>query len=377
MLSPQTLVSVYGAVLDDSLWQPALDQLAGDLDAASALIIHSEVQDNIPFRINLGSQVWADIEPEQIEFFEREYGHYEAEAWAYLQQAAAGTIAYDTDFLAAAELSERPDYQYSVENFGLRHRIGVRLNGNRAWFDALTFQYPSDLSAAPESARVLLPQIAPHVAKATECGRMFRTLRNRYQAALAALDHVAIGLCVVTSRAEVVVQNQTASEILSNSSGLQRRSDGVLYCQSNADLFAEAVRRCASTAAGSSGATEVLLATNAKNEGANLLLEVSPLNDQSGEIDKGLSAALVTIIDPTKTESLDTSRVALAWELSDAEAAVLHMLVRGDTNGEMADKRNVSVETVKSQVRSVYNKTGAHKRSGLIRLVARTSPPIR
>ena len=376
-MSPQTLVSIYGAILDDNFWQPALDSLVGQLDAAAATLIHSEVQDNVPFRINLGSQLWADLTPMQIADYEQEYGHYEANAWKYLQQSVAGTIAYDSDFAEPAVLRSRPDYKYAIENFGLCHRLGVRLNGNRAWFDALTLQYSSDKLAAPKSARLLLHDLSPHVAKATECSRLFRTLRTRYQAALAALDHVEIGLCVVTGRAEVVLQNQTAREILSLSHGLQCRSDGVLRCSSRAEVFAEAIKRCAETAAGSNITTEVLLATDEKKSSSGLLIEISPLHDRIGEIDKGLNAALVTIIDPMRTESLDTSKVALAWELSVAESAILSMLVQGDTNGDMADKRSVSIETVKSQVRRVYSKTGTRKRSDLIRLVARTSPPVR
>ena len=104
MISSQTLVSVYGAILDDTMWQPALDLLSGDLDASSALLIHSEEQDNLPFRINLASQWWAQTPPEKVELFQREYGHYETAVWDFLQRSAAGTVVYDTDF-TDAELS--------------------------------------------------------------------------------------------------------------------------------------------------------------------------------------------------------------------------------------------------------------------------------
>jgi DNA-binding CsgD family transcriptional regulator len=376
LVSPQTLVSVYGAILDDTLWQPALDALSGELNASSALLIHSEVQDNLPFRISLGSKLWAGIPQQQIEFFEHEYGHYEAEAWDYLQRSAAGTIAYDTDFAEAEVLRQRPDYRYTIENFGLCHRFGVRLNDNPAWFDALTFQFSDDFAIAPETGRLLLPELSPHIAKATECGRTFRALRTQYEAALAALDHVAIGLCVVTDRAAIVVKNETFDAILAETPGLKILSGGELVCASKHGAFREAVRRCAKTAAGLDNTKEVLLATD-DNSGAGLLLEISPLRDQSGEVDRGLSAALVTVIDPKKTEALDTSKVALAWDLSEAEGEVLAMLVSGDTNAVMAEKRNVSVETIKSQLSSVYSKTSTRKRSDLIRLVTRTSPPIR
>lgn len=376
MYSTTTLTSLYGAILDDSMWQSALDALAFELGAKSAQLIYCETQDKHPFHVKLCSQLLAQAPPDIIARYERELGHYEEDIWDVLQNSVAGTTVSDADFHPADVLRARPDYLYLIENFGVCHRLGLRLNGNRAWTDCLTFLFDDSVLVAPESSRLMLPGLWPHVAKATECSRLFRTLRTRYQAALAALDHVSIGICVVNSRAEVIIKNRTADEIFSDNPSVLCRHDSVLFCNDKNERFVEAVRRCSMTAAGNHVTTEVLLAADDPVLGSRLLIEISPLHDQAGEVDKGLSGALISLIDPMKTEALDSSKVALGWELTDAEAGVLRLLILGDSYGDMADKRGVSIETVRTQVKCVYAKTATRNRGDLIRLVAKTSPPI-
>lgn len=375
MITPQSITAVYSAVLDDKLWQPALEAIATDFDAAACSLLYSEIHGDTPFRVNFGSKFWAELGPEAIAHYESNYAHYEVDAWNYLQQSPANTIILDTDFADAELLKSRPDYQYVMESHGICHRAGIRLNDNPAWFDSMTVQYSTKFKLPPEGARALLAEIGPHVAKATECCRMFRTLQQRYQAALAALDHVEVGLCVVTERGVVILKNQTADEILFSTNQLKITADNKLFYTRNNEQLQAAFSQCASTALGMNRSTEFIFTTT--DERTDLLIEVAPLHDKSGELERGLNAALVTLIDPARTEVLDTSLVARAWNLTEVESSVLEMLVLGSTNSEMADKRNVSPETIKSQVRSVYRKTNTGKRSELIRLVARTSPPIR
>lgn len=376
MKSNDALIAIYGSILDDSLWSSALDAVLGEVDGASGMLMHSEEYDAVPYRINLGSQLWNDVDAEIFAKYQSEYGHYEAEAWESLRDASAGSMIIDTDLAPSDLLRTRPDYKFTIEHYGLCHRIGMKLNDNRAWFDAIAVQFKADYRSVPDGTAAIFTHLHPHIAKATECGRMFRMLRSRYEAALAALDHVLFGLCVVTQHADVIVSNEAANRILEEKAGLRKKSDGKIDCIKERDEFLEAVKRCATTASGSGLTTEVTLSVDSQLNEPGVLVEVSPLHDVSGEVDKGLNGALVTLIDPRMTDFLDTSKVALAWKLSEAEAAVLSLLVLGDSNGVIAEKRNVSVDTIKTQIKSIFSKTNTSRRSELIRLVAKTSPPV-
>lgn len=73
---------------------------------------------------------------------------------------------------------------------------------------------------------------------------------------------------------------------------------------------------------------------------------------------------------------MNIERFANLHGLGDAETAVCAHMVAGLTKMAIAERRSTTPETVKSQMAAVQSKTGAPRRTELIRLVVRTLPPI-
>ncbi len=67
-------------------------------------------------------------------------------------------------------------------------------------------------------------------------------------------------------------------------------------------------------------------------------------------------------------------RPAIAAPLSPRERAVLRLLVAGESRAGMAERLGVSVNTVKTQIRSIYAKLGVTSRSELTRKIAAMPP---
>jgi DNA-binding NarL/FixJ family response regulator len=96
----------------------------------------------------------------------------------------------------------------------------------------------------------------------------------------------------------------------------------------------------------------------------------------------------ITTNDPVRTPQrvsahgfdLDGMRLAVlsiplepsAWpaEMTEAEKEITRGLIRGNTYGEIAHQRNVSANTVASQVASILRKTGARSAAELIATIA-------
>ena len=64
------------------------------------------------------------------------------------------------------------------------------------------------------------------------------------------------------------------------------------------------------------------------------------------------------------------------YKLTPAEAEVLRLLVDGHATDELAEMRNVSLHTVRTQIKSVLAKTGTRKRPDLVRLALTVNLPI-
>ena len=167
----------------------------------------------------------------------------------------------------------------------------MRLSHGKGWFDTLALQFASDWARRPHLLQARLDLLLPHVAK-FEINRKFAILRRRYQAVLAALDHVRIGTCVTGPNGQVIVSNSEAQRIFSLDDGLSLARSGFLSC-STAELTAEAAEKIhaiSSTARGQGSQHEIVVFASRKSGARPFLIEVAPLRDSVGGLRPGLRA---------------------------------------------------------------------------------------
>ena len=73
---------------------------------------------------------------------------------------------------------------------------------------------------------------------------------------------------------------------------------------------------------------------------------------------------------------ISTSGLERLYSLTVAEGDVARMVAEGIETGDIADSRNVSPDTVRTQVKRILAKTGAANRAQLVRLAHSVNPPI-
>jgi len=247
-----------------------------------------------------------------------------------------------------------------------------------SWWDSLTIHLDEKHETIPDYTITATAQLLAHAAKSVELSRPFNLLRSNYNAVLSALDHVEIGLCIALRDGEVIVRNTEADRILEERDGLTITDDGKLnslFPDQDAQLK-QAIATASDTAQGENSSHELFMVTPRRSGGESLLVEISPLTDHPRELDAGMAGALITLIDPLNSKPFSVSRTATAYKLSPVESEVCRLLVEGLSTQAMADTRNVSPETIRTQIKSVLQKTGCARRSELIRLALKTSPPV-
>jgi LuxR family transcriptional regulator, maltose regulon positive regulatory protein len=77
-----------------------------------------------------------------------------------------------------------------------------------------------------------------------------------------------------------------------------------------------------------------------------------------------LKATRKTFVAPVDAETLK-----LRYDLSPSEAEILEMICAGMANHEIADRRNVSVNTVKTHISHLYTKLGVNSRTQAVAMV--------
>lgn len=382
MLTPEgyaALTHIYDAAVNPGRWRRALDAVSGALDArAIALLIR---------RPDPGSKDLQMVNSPYLELMRSPWGVYyglrlsrlQNPDWDFLSRQPAHHPVPDTEIgPSAAALDRRADYAFLRKRLGVGRRLGVRLNADKVWFDAMSIAFDASAATVPPGALARTRGLLPHLTKAVEIGRTFAQLKARYAAALGALDRVRVGLVIALPSGDLIVQNAEARRILALKDGLSQSGDGRLRCadpDQNAEL-ANAIERAGKTARGEDAAMQCLMAVPRRSGVAAFLIDVAPLRDSGAELDGPLEGALITLIDPNRVPYLQMDRFVALYDLTPAEAEVCGLIVQGLSLAEIAGARGTSPVTAKNQTAAVLAKTGVGRQADLIRLVIRVLPPV-
>lgn len=375
----KALELIYDTAVRPGGWRRALDQTTSIVGARGIALVIRGRNAGAP-NLTMMSQVYLDFSRKPSGWY---YGAFLARLqetdWDTLRSFPVHKAIPDTDAgLSADELDVRADYRFLRKRTGVARRVGVRLNPDEVWFDAMSIGFDRSLNQAPTGLSEQIKPLLPHFSKAIEMGRMFTLLKARYRAALSALDHVQAGLVIALPGGAMIVENAEAQRIFDLSDGLAKGRDGYLSTQ-DADLTKRvrlAIEAAASTADGTGNQHEVLFAIPRPSGETPILLEVAPISDAGGELETGLRGALITLIDPNRAPYLKLERFAALYNLTAAETDVCRWVAEGAGIPEIADRRGTSPTTTKNQIAAVLSKTGVHSRAELIRLVLRVLPPV-
>lgn len=255
--------------------------------------------------------------------------------------------------------------------FGIEKRfIGV-LNVYPGYWDQLTLHLDHDNQENSEYILTQFSQLIPHIAKATYINRPFELLRKRYNAVLEVLDKFRLGVFIISEKNSLVLSNHSGEMILNERDGwhLDRFAHPSPMNQEDAKemLKIQSLMRSGQRKTSS-------LIVQKRSLRTPYVCEISIMN--SADFGSKQRFYLVIVMDPDKHELVDISGLQKVFNLSTAESEVIRYLIQGDSNHVIAERRNVSIETVKSQIKSIMLKIGCGSRLDLVRKAHQVCLPV-
>lgn len=375
----QALGLIYDTAVNPGSWRRALDAaVAATESKAIALVIRG---DKVGAKdLTIMSSVYLDFSRTPAGWY---YGsclsRMQNQDWDYLRAQPVHRPIPDHEIgQSATILDTRKDYAFLRKRTGVARRLGVRLNTDSVWFDAMSIGFDQRELEVPRSAQGTVEFLLPHLTKALEIGRVFTLLKARYSAVLAALDQVQAGIAIALPTGQVIITNAEAQRILGLKDGIVLSRGGKINT-SQPDLTSKIranILEVASTAKGKGNRHESLVSIVRPSGLTPFLLDIGPVRDSNSELEKGLDGALITIIDPERIPYLRLDRFTKLYGLTSAEADVCRWICDGASIVEIAERRGTSPTTAKNQVSAVLTKSSVRSRIELLRLILRILPPV-
>ena len=363
----QLLEELYAGPLETEPWVRFLGRLrvAGNALAAT-LILRSPRTLSPGYLINVGASA-ADID------YRRRY--FLTDPFVGLPDGKVMTLG---ERVPPERLRETEFYRHHLAPVGAEHVLGADVRVPSGIVGAIRLSRTAAQGEFTLAERRLLQGLLPHLRQAVELfSRLDRmgSVRSVYGEAL---DLLALGVLVLDRTSRVLESNEVGDAILAEEDGLALAGDVLVAAD---PTTGGRLRRAVET-----------MANAASQEAAPPLADALKVERPSGRPALGLvirpaphrvdldgqhvPTVAVFLSDPARIPAPAAGLLARLFGLTAAEAALAVHLSQGRSLEEAAGLLGVSRNTVRTQLRALFAKTGTTRQSALVRHILASVAPL-
>jgi DNA-binding CsgD family transcriptional regulator len=371
----ELVAKIYEAAVDPARWPDFLQAFGRAVRAPSALIYSHNVETHEAVTEAHSSTPNAAVGFDPS-FMKSLGDHYNTvNVWARNESLLKpGQTVTGSMLFPAQHLPDTEWYNDWLRPQGLFHALGGLIVQDGPWavkFSGLRSRGKGDYQGTELS---LYQVLLPHLMRAARVQRRFAFLHGLSTSSLGLLDALPHALFLLDTRGRILHMNSMAEVELRRGDPLRRTPSGELGC-------ARDLRMQSSLRSAIRSSLDPVWATRegvppiaqlVRRSGQALSVQAVPLPSlgRPAAISPIGShpAACALIVQPAEVIRIPFGK---RYRLTPAETKVATLVGRGKTIRQIARELSVSPNTVKTQLRGVYAKTGTHRQAELIRLVLR------
>ncbi len=368
MISDQTYVSligeIYEATLDPVRWRRVIEQICQATHSRSGAIF---------------------IQDKDVETINGLYAHGLPALANMLYSGGIDSPGSGLEILASEPAGaartfinpDEPGFPHSVyfeqvlRPTGIYYVAGLNIVNDEHWHVGLGLHRYKEQGLFEDEVLALLTRLAPHMARALRIQKEFTRLRIRVQELSASLSHLITGVIVVNEKAEPIYLNPVARAMLAYHPALFLQGNRLGTSDSlHSDRLHHAIVDMITQGDADPPDAIRAIGLHDKSDDSSLIAVLShyrlsdPVCPQREE-----ARVVIYLSDPDASLPISPDTLEQVYGLTDAEAKVAICLANGLEMDAIAEVNGISVNTVRTQVKRVYAKTGVKRQAELVRLL--------
>ncbi len=354
------LYALYAGTLETPPWQGFLDQLRDLLGGNYATLLLRPPNEHDP-GVVLNALV---VSPEMYRAYNETY--FALDPFVNLPDGEVVTVA---EYMSAAEFEASEYYLNYIEPSNIRHILGADLWQGERLLARLRVTRPASRDNFGEREKALCKSLLRHLKQAVEIHSRLRETESERAFYAHTIDSLSVGVLTLDAGGNILHSNPVAERLLDQQRGISVLSGRLCFRdnreqQGFRELLTEMINAHHRREAGCVRAFR--LADASFLSGLSLLLRPLPYSDHGGE---QRPAVAVFISDPMAPRLAPSDVLIELFGLTPAESKLAMRLVNGQSLDEASVSLNVSRNTAKSHLSSVFSKTGVARQTQLIQLI--------
>lgn len=350
---------LYRAAGDDAGWKHFLKRLVEQLPSATAsLVLFDPQKKRHSIDLNAG------LSGEATRLYNQ---HYAAIDEWYLRARGRineGWVGDGRKLCPHEELVRTEFYNDFLRPFGWLHECAAVLEMRGSTLSVLALLRDEHRPEFSSRDIALISRLVPHLQRALHLHRRIVDLKVTNEATRWALDQVAFGVVLLAPNGYVLTANAQAERMAAQ--GVIRLTRSGLHAVSirEDDELQAAIRAAGSALDFSPSDGSMVLS---QRDGGRIAVLVAPIRVDS--ISPGAAVGVfLSVLKPGGATSR-TGVLRALFQLTPAEARLADLLGSGTSLPEAAEILRVSRETVRTQLKIIFQKTGTSRQAQLVRLI--------
>jgi DNA-binding CsgD family transcriptional regulator len=346
--------SFASAAVQPDLWIRAMDTIATETGSVGAVLI--------PLRGTMPNVPSSESVLRSTEAYFRDGWHANDERFRSVEVMTRRGVARDFDFISPDEMRRHPYYQEFLRPVGLQYFAGIKMAaGDDLWCVSIQ-RSPQQGPFSPNQMR----KLALLSGRFSSAGALARALGfSTAKAVMETFELTKSAVALLNRRGEVLLLSQAAEALLDPE--LQVVEKRLTSRDRNATATLD--RALHSLLWSSTASTLLPPVMLPRSRRRPLVAYPIKLSAMSVNVFADYRALLV-MVDPEQRPVLSQGLLKSAFGLTAAEARLANRLSAGEALERVADELQISKETVRNQLKSVFQKTGVHRQSDLVALLA-------
>lgn len=346
---------IYSALLGETTWQRFLDRLAGTTPGGKAALVVHDTSSNDGYALVGGG----DLEEGTAHAYNTYYARLNP-LQPPLAVRAIGIGASDRELMPREELVGTEFHNDFLVPRGMRHSAGVRFAGVGSQSFTLVSAGPTP--EAIQASVGTLNHLAPHLKRAIGSYRSELSARTANALGASLLEAANAGVIVINDEKRIRLVSKAAQAMLADRAPVLVSPEGRVRFRKE-DVQAACSRMLARNYHGPR--TLDFISHHAK-----LTLVLVDADPASTYFEGPSIVVLLKRLDDSPPR-YDMQLFSDTYRLSRSETRALSGIVAGLSVTQIATRASLSRETIRSQVKSLYTKTGAAGVPDILRLVYR------
>jgi DNA-binding CsgD family transcriptional regulator len=363
----ELILKIHTAVLTQAGWSSLVNDLFGVLGATSGALCRPSLN---PAQ----KPPWVhflEIDAEEaLTPYAKHWGRHDAWYLGALRtgRAQMGVVNQDAQLIERRDFLKTGFYNEYLKQLNIDRMINVCVAPpESSGYGAAAISFYRGVGQEPFSRQAveLLSHLAPHLCVATQNYWAVRSFALLSSAKDSALDSLSSALFALNDHGQVLYANRAGEELIRQKRWVRLEKGSLTAAKNLVDnqQIAETLRR-ANTGVG------CRLIVSERVSAAQAYVCAAPLLPGEPLFLHGVHPAILVWITPiTPPDAIQV--LALLFGLTAAEQRLLHRLVAGEEVATAAETLGKSTNTVRTQLKSIFRKTGRKSQSQLLLLVAR------